>query len=109
MEKSYSLVKLGRTQAVMKVKMGISDATMNLNSTGVEHPYLQVTVCRYIITEHDCPDQTAYSDFIVWEGRRPGFLVTDSGTKSLSRLVCRASYIYVYYLIAVKNWRSFSA
>lgn len=66
---------------------------------GEKDLYLPVTGGRYLLTDHNCHDQTGHNNFEVQEGKASRFFVLFFGSKAISIFVCQSSHTHVNYLI----------
>lgn len=70
---------------------------MALDSTKEEELYSLESGGQYFLTGRDPPDRIAHNNFVVREGRSPGFSVWFFGCKAICFLVCPVMYAYVRY------------
>lgn len=62
-----------------------------------------MTSGRNVLSDRDCPDQSAHNDYVVWKGRSHWFFVLYSRFEAIFLLVRPALHTFLHYPMAEKK------
>ena len=96
-EKRRATAKFGYFRAALDVCLGWLAGMFDLDNRSKEQCWLPITGGRPLLTGRGCADQCGHNDFVVDQGKNPGYFFIVTGPEKASLHVCPGSHRYVFY------------